>query len=384
MTKWIERYRREAEERYRRLDAVLAEMNERPTPTHDHQTTERRKEPHHDHHSPRPPSRPTPRCRSSGSPATSPPPRRSCCGRTPTPSCSPRGSGRTPVRPRSTTGTRATGGSWRYVAHRDGEEYGFRGSFHEVRPDRIVQTFTWEGDARRRGAGDAVGSRTSATAAPGCTRSRWSTASRAGTRGWRSGMEVGVNEGYAKLDAAAGRWHCLTGPAEQHRAGRRRVHRAGRGGDPATGTRRRRCAGLARAGRRRATWPSGSRRSSPPARAYTRRPGRPSTTTRSAAWQARRRGAGAARRPGDRRPVLTNPHIGEVPLDRAIDQFYTADVFMHTWDLARATGQDDRLDADLCAAAAGRAWSRWTSCCARPASTGRRCRCPPTPTSRPG
>jgi DNA-binding transcriptional ArsR family regulator len=28
MTKWIERYRRQAEERYRRLDAVLAEMDE--------------------------------------------------------------------------------------------------------------------------------------------------------------------------------------------------------------------------------------------------------------------------------------------------------------------------------------------------------------------
>lgn len=28
MTKWIERYRRQAEERFRRLDAVLAEMNE--------------------------------------------------------------------------------------------------------------------------------------------------------------------------------------------------------------------------------------------------------------------------------------------------------------------------------------------------------------------
>ena len=27
MTKWIERYRRQAEERYRRLDALLAEMN---------------------------------------------------------------------------------------------------------------------------------------------------------------------------------------------------------------------------------------------------------------------------------------------------------------------------------------------------------------------
>lgn len=28
MTKWIERYRRQAEERYRRLDGVLAEMND--------------------------------------------------------------------------------------------------------------------------------------------------------------------------------------------------------------------------------------------------------------------------------------------------------------------------------------------------------------------
>ncbi|WP_406070101.1 TIGR03086 family metal-binding protein [Micromonospora sp. NBC_01638] len=46
--------------------------------------------------------------------------------------------------------------------------------------------------------------------------------------------------------------------------------------------------------------------------------------------------------------VLSNRHIGEVPLDRAIEQFYTADVFMHTWDLARATGQDDRLDSDFC------------------------------------
>lgn len=47
--------------------------------------------------------------------------------------------------------------------------------------------------------------------------------------------------------------------------------------------------------------------------------------------------------------LLSNPHTGELPLDRAIDQFYTADVFMHTWDLARATGQDDRLDQDFCA-----------------------------------
>jgi len=46
---------------------------------------------------------------------------------------------------------------------------------------------------------------------------------------------------------------------------------------------------------------------------------------------------------------LANPHIGRLPLETAIDQFYTADVFMHTWDLSRATGQDDRLDPGFCA-----------------------------------
>ena len=39
-----------------------------------------------------------------------------------------------------------TGGSYRYVHLSDGEEYGFRGCFHEVRPaELIVQTFTFEG-----------------------------------------------------------------------------------------------------------------------------------------------------------------------------------------------------------------------------------------------
>ncbi len=47
--------------------------------------------------------------------------------------------------------------------------------------------------------------------------------------------------------------------------------------------------------------------------------------------------------------VLSNPHIGEVPLDEAVSRFYTADVFMHTWDLARATGQDETLDPERCA-----------------------------------
>jgi uncharacterized protein (TIGR03086 family) len=47
--------------------------------------------------------------------------------------------------------------------------------------------------------------------------------------------------------------------------------------------------------------------------------------------------------------VLSEEHVGEFPLDRAVSQFYTSDVFLHTWDLARATGQDERLDPDRCA-----------------------------------
>jgi uncharacterized protein (TIGR03086 family) len=46
---------------------------------------------------------------------------------------------------------------------------------------------------------------------------------------------------------------------------------------------------------------------------------------------------------------FVNRHIGTLPVEAAIDRFYTADVFMHTWDLSRATGQDDRLDTDFCA-----------------------------------
>jgi uncharacterized protein YndB with AHSA1/START domain len=38
-----------------------------------------------------------------------------------------------------------TGGSYRYTHLHDGNEYAFRGSFHEVRPSSlIVQTFTFE------------------------------------------------------------------------------------------------------------------------------------------------------------------------------------------------------------------------------------------------
>ncbi|HEX8628007.1 MAG TPA: TIGR03086 family metal-binding protein [Catenuloplanes sp.] len=69
-----------------------------------------------------------------------------------------------------------------------------------------------------------------------------------------------------------------------------------------------------------------------------------------AAWTVHRDGVQALLEdPATPGRVLSNPHIGEVPLDRAVDMFYTSDVFMHIWDLARATGQDEHLDQDKCA-----------------------------------
>ncbi len=38
--------------------------------------------------------------------------------------------------------------------------------------------------------------------------------------------------------------------------------------------------------------------------------------------------------------MFSNPHMGVLPLAEAIDRFYTPDVFMHTWDLAAASGQE--------------------------------------------
>ena len=43
------------------------------------------------------------------------------------------------------------------------------------------------------------------------------------------------------------------------------------------------------------------------------------------------------------------PHLGTMSLGQAIDMIYTSDVFLHRWDLARATGQDETLDPDKCA-----------------------------------
>ena len=93
-----------------------------------------------------------------------------------------------------------TGGSYRYVHSDANGEYAFRGCFHEVRPDElIVQTFTFEGMP------DGVALEKLALEDLGDGRTRLTTTSLVDSFADRdaflaSGMEVGVNEGYEKLD----------------------------------------------------------------------------------------------------------------------------------------------------------------------------------------
>ena len=46
---------------------------------------------------------------------------------------------------------------------------------------------------------------------------------------------------------------------------------------------------------------------------------------------------------------FTHPYVGPGQLGATIDRFYTSDVFMHSWDLARAGDQDPCLDEDQAA-----------------------------------
>ena len=90
-------------------------------------------------------------------------------------------------------------GSYRYVGERDGEEYAFRGTFPEVSERRIVQTFTWEGMP------EAVALETMTFEDLGDGRTRLHALSLCDSfegrdAMLRSGMDVGVHEGYAKLD----------------------------------------------------------------------------------------------------------------------------------------------------------------------------------------
>ena len=92
-----------------------------------------------------------------------------------------------------------TGGSWAYNNTRGDERYSFHGSFHDVREDRIVQTFTFDEWP------DAVSLETMTFEDLGDGRTRMHSVSLLDSFESRdgmlaSGMEKGVNDGYAKLD----------------------------------------------------------------------------------------------------------------------------------------------------------------------------------------
>ena len=93
-----------------------------------------------------------------------------------------------------------SGGSWRFVAREsDGSETAFRGTYREITPpERIVQTFEWEGMPGHVAVETAVfedlGERTKVTT----TSIFHTTEERDGMLG--SGMEGGMNETYQRLD----------------------------------------------------------------------------------------------------------------------------------------------------------------------------------------
>jgi uncharacterized protein YndB with AHSA1/START domain len=92
------------------------------------------------------------------------------------------------------------GGSYRYLHVIDGEEYGFRGCFHDVRPNElIVQTFTFEGMP------DGVALEKLVLEDIGEGHTRLTATSLVDSFADRdafvaSGMEHGVREGYERLD----------------------------------------------------------------------------------------------------------------------------------------------------------------------------------------
>ncbi|MDQ3095849.1 MAG: SRPBCC family protein [Actinomycetota bacterium] len=93
-----------------------------------------------------------------------------------------------------------TGGSYRYLHLSDGNEFGFRGCFHEVRPaELIMQTFSFEGvpdgvALERLVFEDLGGGRTRLTATSLVDSFEARDAFVA------SGMEDGVRESYERLD----------------------------------------------------------------------------------------------------------------------------------------------------------------------------------------
>ena len=118
-----------------------------------------------------------------------------------------------------------TGGSYRYVhVNPDGAEFGFHGSFHEVRPSElIVQTFTFEGDP------DSVALERLVLEDLGNGRTRLVATSLVDSFEARdafisSGMEDGIRQSYERLDEVLAADCGVVGPPGlRHAVGREPV-----------------------------------------------------------------------------------------------------------------------------------------------------------------
>ncbi|GEE01014.1 hypothetical protein nbrc107696_14600 [Gordonia spumicola] len=69
----------------------------------------------------------------------------------------------------------------------------------------------------------------------------------------------------------------------------------------------------------------------------------------AAAWSERAAAVQAILESDSAAGDFTHPYLGTMPLQQIIDQFYSGDVFMHTWDLAQAGGRRPALDPDFAA-----------------------------------
>lgn len=271
-----------------------------------------------------------------------------------------------------------TGGRWRYVASRDGEDYGFHGSFHEVGDERVVQTFTFEGYP------DGVSLETLRLEDLGDGRCRLHVQSlvdsfEARDQMLASGMETGIVQGYAKLDR-------LWASCERSRRApphRRRVHHDG-------GGRRARRMGLAAPPegwvaryvvRHLLTWfPEFLRGTT----GLTLPAGPAVDDDPVGVWRTHTAGVQALL--DDPATVCLEfefPHIGTMTLGAAVSMIYIADVFLHRWDLALAPLGRTELLHRCGARPCTRACSRWTRCCAAAAMTGRPSPSPMVPMPRP-
>lgn len=79
-------------------------------------------------------------------------------------------------------------------------------------------------------------------------------------------------------------------------------------------------------------------------------PGAPADSGPTARWQAHAAAVQALLDdPASREQVVRDPHLPEMSLTQVVDRLWRTDVFMHTWDLGRATGRPVTLDPEHCA-----------------------------------